>query len=819
MPNFATHRAPGSLHDLARRATEDLVELPFKSTLSLLPLIEFWEQAGSGRGMPGSELLYQQIRRELDRHPSLLQPIDDVHVLAEHRDLLDLLMMPVFAPAFRDHDVMAALVPFKARVFYATQACRQFMVDADGFMAPGITLDRRIFSYGKIIAAYLHILRTIYGVDVPFEFPLLFSVKDELTGLDRHFKITSDFRFLNIRQTGEAPVLTQDMKNSLLMNLADLETWTRLIPPGTFELYGFDIIRAVDVTDVEVISLLERDLLEGEGILSSTSLPVLRDRIRVLLRLPEVHLGLAVVEQGKLLLLNKPGSSYATCLFRKSSHYDLSRVRTSLFAKALWEKSMQIVEDLNAYADRTEMEEEMLEAGARAAIAAPLYFQGKAAGVLYVWSERPGELTALNMLKLLDVLPLFSMAVRRGREELRSRVQSVILNEYTAIHPSVEWRFRQAALNYIRRQEEGLHLEVEPIVFHDVYALYAATDIRGSSTYRNEAVMSDLAEHLSTVIALLQQLGQAKALPILDYLLVRTEQHAQSLRDGMSSGEEANIRDFFRHDVEPVLRQFEAEGMLQEQIRAYFQSLDSERGHLYRRHREFDESVTKINRTISSYLEEEERKAQATFPHYFEKHQTDGVEFTIYIGASLVENGDFDDLYVRNLRLWQLMVLCGIARKVAALKSEIKVPLETTHLVLTQSTPISIRFRFDETRFDVDGTHDIRYEIMKQRIEKAELKDREERLTQPDKIAIVYSQMREALEYAEYIRFLQQTGYLTGQVEDVELSDLQGMIGLKALRVTVVLEERAEQQTDESIESVEQFIRRLPAEFAEPSRN
>ena len=30
------------------------------------------------------------------------------------------------------------------------------------------------------------------------------------------------------------------------------------------------------------------------------------------------------------------------------------------------------------------------------------------------------------------------------------------------------------------------------------------------------------------------------------------------------------------------------------------------------------------------------------FPHYFEKHTTDGVDFSIYIGASLVENGKFD---------------------------------------------------------------------------------------------------------------------------------------------------------------------------------
>ena len=103
-----------------------------------------------------------------------------------------------------------------------------------------------------------------------------------------------------------------------------------------------------------------------------------------------------------------------------------------------------------------------------------------------------------------------------------------------------------------------------------------------------------------------------------------------------------------------------------------------------------------------------------------------------------------------------------------------------------QTHPLSIRFRLDEKHFDVDGAYNIRYEIMKKRIDKATLKGTEVRLTQPGKIAIVYSQAREAQEYREYIEFLTASGYLTGEVEELELEDLQGVTGLRALRVTVL---------------------------------
>ena len=40
----------------------------------------------------------------------------------------------------------------------------------------------------------------------------------------------------------------------------------------------------------------------------------------------------------------------------------------------------------------------------------------------------------------------------------------------------------------------------------------------------------------------------------------------------------------------------------------------------------------------------------------------------------------------------------------------------------------------------------------------------------------------------EYIEFLQHEGLLTGEVENVELEDLQGVSGLKALRVQINFE-------------------------------
>jgi hypothetical protein len=125
-------------------------------------------------------------------------------------------------------------------------------------------------------------------------------------------------------------------------------------------------------------------------------------------------------------------------------------------------------------------------------------------------------------------------------------------------------------------------------------------------------------------------------------------------------------------------------------------------------------------------------------------------------------------------------------------KVRLPLPLDTTQLVLVHTTPLALRFRFDEKQFDVDGAYDLRYEIIKKRIDKAVIGGTRERLTQPGKIAIVYSQAGEAAEYQEYLAFLQREGYLTGEIEKLELEELQGAPGLRALRVSVDLASAAD---------------------------
>ena len=447
------------------------------------------------------------------------------------------------------------------------------------------------------------------------------------------------------------------------------------------------------------------------------------------------------------------------------------------------------IRDVTAESACTEMDKEILEFGIRSMMIAPLRYQGELIGALNLGSPNPDDFGPGEELVLSQILPLFSMALKRSLDELEHNVAAVIKQKCTAVHPSVEWRFRGAALRHLERSGNGESSELEPIVFRDVFPLYGASDVRGSSEARNRAIQSDLVEHLDLALQIIRSAAEANPLPILSEVSHRTERHLDSIRSGLSSGDQTSILKFLRNELEPLFPLLQGFGTrVTDCIEVYGKAMDATVGMIYRERRDFERSISFFNQRISTYLDQEEAEAQSVFPHYFNKHQTDGVDYIIYVGASMVDNGAFDALYVRNLRLWQLMVACGIAWHAEDIRKSLKFPLDATHLILVSHSPVSIRFRFDEKRFDVDGAYDVGHEIIRSRIDKATVKGRNERLTQPGKIAIVYSRPNEYQEMTHHIDFLQGRGYLDDDLESLELDDLPGVQGLRALRVGVSLQ-------------------------------
>ncbi|MBI2206508.1 MAG: GAF domain-containing protein [Candidatus Rokubacteria bacterium] len=769
----------------------DRSTFPFRTELSLEPLVRFWMAPVAEDDCVTREAIARLIRSGLEKAPELTGVIDDPALLDRHGDLVDVLMAAVFPPAAWEQDYTAALVPFQLRSFYATPQCEKLLLGADGQVQGTVNADEETVATFRRLFAYSLVLKRLYDVDLGVDYTIVLTVKDPGTGLDRHFNVTLDGRFIDVIPVGDAPALSDHVRARLLAHRFPFDALPEIVPGDRFVLRGFTVFRATEVTDQEVLSSLKRDLIDKESVVSTARFEALQDKLRTFFRRPHLSLGLAAIDAEQVFLLNHGAEMVHGCVFADSKHMKTADFAGTVYERAVTSGQPLLIHDLTEYPNRTCLEDQIIEAGMRNLVVAPLHYQERIIGTLELASPVPGDLNPSQLPKLGEVLPLFAVAVQRSMEELNARVQAIIKEKCTAIHPTVEWRFRRAVLDTIERHAvQGLEgpMDLEAIVFERVYPLYGLADIRGSSTQRMLAIQSDLVAQLRLARDVASTAHGMRAFPALDELRYRIDRHLDQLGRGAKSGDEVSVTSFLRTDVEPLFDHLAGlGGAVRDRIEAYRGALDPRLGTVYADRRRFEESVTRIAETLSAYLDLEQQTAQSMAPHYFEKQKTDGVDYQIYVGDALVETSGLDPLSLRNLRLWQLMVTCGVALRADRLKRELPVPLETTHLVLVQHAPLAIRFRYDEKRFDVDGAYDIRYEIVKKRIDKAVIRGTSERVTQPGKIAIVYTQPAEAQEYRGYLEYLQSLGYLTAGVEDLELEELQGVHGLRALRVGVDL--------------------------------
>ena len=760
---------------------------PFRSLLNLQPMLDYLDHQRPDTCCANT-WRQSEVYKILERAPELAKPIEDLSLPDRYRDEIETLINLVFPPAFFENELIGAVAPFSIDIFYFSPCFKQLFIDENGTLIGRLNMDDEHFLQGRVIMAYLLILEKFYGIRRTFSYPIIRIVTDPETGLERYFKMNLDFRFLDIQAVNTPPELTDAERERILDNLTDTEILMATLPPENFELHGFTILKAVDVTESEVIAALSKDLIDQETIVSISGFEQLQTRLRILFGRSDLILGLAAIKDDHVLLLNPESKLNHHCIFADSRHIPIAEFTGSMFARAVCDGKIVRIADLRESRSDEKSAQYYLKNGFRSMLIAPLFYKGECIGTLYIASLRPGSFEPMDTLLASRIQPLFAIAINKALNDLENNIQKLIKEKCTAIHPSVEWRFRLAAFRHFEELHQGRDTEMESIVFKKVYPFYSVSDIRGSTDIRNMAILKDLAKHLMLAMKVVNHAKASYPMLILQELASRIANMRERIETGITTDSELSVMYFLSKEVEPVfdfLQNFSKSEKVEKAIADYHAAVEPELGTVYQRRKAFEDSTSMLNERLAAYLEQAEAEAQAVFPHYFEMHRTDGVDYLIYMGESLTERDDFNQLYLENLHLWQLKIACGMVWHTDMLKPDMPIPLDTAHLVLIQNTPLSIRFRIDEKRFDVDGAYDIRHEIIKSRIDKAVVKKSGERLTQPGKIAVVYGHPDEAREMRRHLTFLRSENFLTDEQEDLELEDMPGVQGLRALRVNV----------------------------------
>jgi hypothetical protein len=760
-------------------------DLPLKLKISFEAVFEYLEKIAEDKDhfLNATSI---HLLKEYKEYPELREGFEDLSYLNKYNQQIDTLLDILFPDLLQSNEIKAASIPFEFTTFKLSKRFEKILDNA----GENYELKLRNYDESKLyILACTFILNFCYKTKIDFRRPFFFDIPNANTGMTNHYRTLFNGDFFKVRPLADAPKITDDDVRVLLDNFDNIDVWKEKFPPNSYEFRGFGLVNLFNVTTDASLSNLRENLLKKD----EESFQNLGKSISNLFQSNSVQFGFSAYEiSGNKMTQKKRQNTHKSYIIKNEEHVECSEYFChGILTKVFKNNEYLAISDIEKYGKHTDhngLYKTLKKQGIQSFILVPLKLGDDLLGVMELVSTKKFELNSINANKLKDVIPVFKVASERYMEEFENKLESVIQENYTSLHPTVKWRFYEEAEDYILNLESGNETtqNLKNIIFNNVVPLYGQTDIKGSSTARNIAIQKDLVKQLNLASKVISKAKKIYNLPIYSDLIFRIDECLSNLNEGLNSGDEMALTDFLKRDIYPVFNHLKTlDESLKKDIENYMTHIDDELHVVYDKRKKYESSVNILNEEMAKFIDNEQIQAQKMFPHYFERYKTDGIDYNMYIGQSLVKSHAYNSIYLHNLRLWQLQMMCELENIANKLKSKLEHPLEVASLILVHSNPLSIKFRMDEKRFDVDGAYNIRYEIIKKRIDKALIKNTKERLTQPGKIAIVYSQNKDAEEYFNYIKFLQSKNYLLESVENVDLQDLQGISGLKALRIAV----------------------------------
>ena len=348
-------------------------------------------------------------------------------------------------------------------------------------------------------------------------------MKNPDTGLDMYYKMTINADFMDVNLNGQLKELSELDITHMVENVKDVELWGRNIPAKSFEFNGFVVCTLVNVTPNELLSQLKNNLLERDALLTEQQFEKIRHNVRSLFNVSDLRVGLGVFKDGGGIM-NFGHWSWRDLICKGRIKNISKEFKGSIYQKVFDTGAVSIVENIEEIENPTGIENAIKETCVKSFVIAPLKYHDKIIGYLELGSCSAKVLNPLSMAQVAEILPLFSVAIQRSVEERRNKVDAIIMEKCTAIHNSVQWRFQKAAKKYLMAREQGLtDVEMEPIVFKDVYPLFGMSDIRASSVHRNIAIQADLITQLEMAQQIILKAKSLKEFPILDEINFRID--------------------------------------------------------------------------------------------------------------------------------------------------------------------------------------------------------------------------------------------------------------------------------------------------------
>jgi hypothetical protein len=707
----------------------------------------------------------------------------DIALLEKHEELIKLLLADLFPTGLTNNEIKAASIPLSNITFNYTERFKNILKDAGKDFEIEL---RNIDDDEFYVFCCCLILQSYFKKNIKITQPFYYDIPNK-QGIMKHYKITVNSDFTEIFPTDNAKIPSDEVLDTLLENIDDFKLWKKYFPPSSWILKGFTIISLVDCTSEVALSDLKSSMIsiDPENLSPDENLIEI---FKSYFDVAELNFGLMLFNKKdqrleKLPIYENLFTNHILDFWinafdeetRKNTFNNLNHNSKPIVISNV-EKLDHEIKSLPSF-------KILKNNKINSFMVIPIMKDNELLAIMEFTSPVPNSFNGLKLKKMEFFTDMILFSLNRFSFEKNYQIEAIIQREYTTIHDSVVWKFRNEAEKYFNASLLKKIYTLKQISFKNLTPLFGFSDIRSSSEKRFNLMLEDLNQQIECLHGIFSLVNSDSEKYLLALDIFENE-----LNNEIKADSEQRFQRLLREEIHPYLQaklEIKSSSEVKAKIKDYFEQVFTQNDLFYGNRKSLDDSITLVNRKLADMLDESQVKAQQIFPHYYERFKSDGVEHNLYTGQNIAPELHYHSKIVHKLRYWQLKTMCNMELEFQNFKKDLPISLDIASLIFVYNEKIDIRFRMDEKRFDVDGAYNSYYEIIKKRLDKAHIKDSTERITCPGKITIVYFGMENQKEYLEYINKLQKKEILQNDIEFLKVEDLQGITGLLALRVSL----------------------------------
>lgn len=760
-------------------------ESPFQVFISFKKYLDVLEHIRYNDPLAYRANYAESLIEKTKNFKELREGFQDLSVFEKHKDLIRLLLADLFPTGLTKNEIKAAGIPLTNLTFNYTERFQNILNDA----GKDFEIEFRDISDDEYyVFCCCLILQTYLKKDIKVSIPFYYDIPNK-EGIMKHYKITVNSDFSDVYPAEGTKIPPDEILDTLLENLDDIQLWKKHFPSESWILNGFSIISLIDCTSEVALSDLKSSMIKID-LENPTPEEDLKEIFKSYFDVAELNFGLMLFNDKNQKLEKLPiyDSVFTNYLLDFWLNTFDEEVRKTAFENIKYNPKPIVISNVDKIDDEIKKLPSfsiLKDNKINSFMVIPIMKDNELLAIIEFTSPIANSLNGLKLKKLEFVADMIIFSVNRFTYEKNNQIEAIIQREYTTIHDSVIWKFRNEAERYFNAYLSKKIYTLKEISFKNLTPLFSFSDIRSSSDKRFNLMLEDLNQQIDGICSLLILLNSSES----EKYSLAIDVFEKELNNEIKADTEQRFQRLLREEIHPYLQgqlEVKSDEKIKDKIKIYFSQVFPQNDLFYANRKNLDDSITLLNRKLADILDQKQVLAQEIFPHYFERFKSDGVEHNLYIGPNIAPELSYTTKIVHELRYWQLETICTMEQEFHSFKKDLPISLDIASLIFVYNEKIDIRFRMDEKRFDVDGAFNSNFEIIKKRLEKAHVKDATERITCPGKITIVYFGMENQREYLQYINRLQKLNVLKSDVEFLRVEDLQGITGLLALRVSLL---------------------------------